>query len=196
MLLKNVASQGVFLYAVDTTVAPYGPKTGDAGNITGSNSLDGVDDIGFDTANPTEMGGGVYWQPLSQAETNGDSYAYRWVSSTTGIFINPVFGVTSGINLPNIAYNSSGGLITSGTGTGQLSVSGGHAILQATGLDLIIKDTYTLPELIELIAAITLAKCSGLPTSPVTIRSVDDTANRVVTHFDTNNNRTSVTLTP
>ncbi len=62
--------------------------------------------------------------------------------------------------------------------------------------DFIIRDTYTLSELIELTAAQILGKCSGLPTSPVTIRSVDDSADRVVTHFDVNNNRTSVTLTP
>jgi hypothetical protein len=57
-------------------------------------------------------------------------------------------------------------------------------------------DGYSLPQLIALIAAATIAKCSGLPTSPATIRSVNDTANRIVTAFDSNNNRTSVTITP
>ncbi len=125
MLLKNVASQGIYLYAIDTTLTPYGPKTGDASNITGYYSLDGGVEGSLTTIHPTEIGHGIYWQPLAQAEINGNTYTFSWVSSTTGIAINPVIGFTSGIGLPNIAFNNNGGLITSGTGTGQLEVTSG-----------------------------------------------------------------------
>lgn len=57
-------------------------------------------------------------------------------------------------------------------------------------------DGFTITQLIAITAAACLAKLSGLPSSPATIRSVDDTANRIVTHFDGNNNRTTVTITP
>jgi hypothetical protein len=124
MILKNVASQGVYLYAVDTTTPPYGPKTGDAANITGSYTIDGTDHSGFTTAHPTEIGGGVYWQPLSQGETNGNEIAYRWTSSTSGCFITPVFRDTSGVNLPAVAYSGSGGLPILGTGAGGIHVDG------------------------------------------------------------------------
>jgi len=89
MLLKNAAG-GVYLYAVDTTASPYLAKTGDQANITGSWSKDGgAETAGFTTANPTSIGGGVYWQPLTAAETNGDMMSYRWSSSTSGVVIQP-----------------------------------------------------------------------------------------------------------
>jgi hypothetical protein len=101
MLQKNVASQGVYLFSVDTTTTPYSGKTGDASNITGAWSKDGgAETAGFTTAHPTEIGGGVYWQPLSQGETNGNRLSYRWSSSTTGISINPAIVETTGVNFP------------------------------------------------------------------------------------------------
>lgn len=93
MLKKNTASQGVYLLAWDT-VNNVG-KTGDASNITGSWSLDGgAETAGYTTTHPTEIGGGNYWQPLAQAETNAAKMMYRWSSSTTGIQIDPVYEFT------------------------------------------------------------------------------------------------------
>lgn len=91
-IFRNVAGQGVYLYA--EVISSGLPKTGDAPNITGSYSLDGVDTTGFATANPTEMGGGVYWQPLAQAETDCLDFAYRWSTTTSGIRIQPIIGAT------------------------------------------------------------------------------------------------------
>lgn len=94
MLRKNTAA-GVYLYAVDTTASPVAGKTGDASNITGAWSKDGgAETSGFTTAHPTEIGGGIYWQPLTAAETNGDQLAYRWASSTSGIVVDPIFTPT------------------------------------------------------------------------------------------------------
>jgi len=103
MLLKNVASQGVFLY--DYTISTGVAKTGDASNITGYWSLDGGTATVFGTANPTEVSSshmpGVYWQPLAQGETNGNAIAYCWASSTSGCAIQPLTVLTTGAGLPN-----------------------------------------------------------------------------------------------
>jgi hypothetical protein len=122
MLLKNTTSQGIYLYAY--VLATGAADTGDAANITGHYTLDGTDHAGFSATNPTEIGAGVYWQPLAQAETNGNAIAYRWASSTSGVQIAPVFVLTTGVSLPVAAPAASGGLLTLGTGTGQLNVDG------------------------------------------------------------------------
>jgi hypothetical protein len=98
---KNVSGQGVYLYAYDTTNGVA--KTGDAANITGSYSLGGGAAAAVATLHPTEIGGGIYWQPLSQAETNGDTAAYYWASGTSGVQIDPVTvaplpGTSSGVS--------------------------------------------------------------------------------------------------
>ena len=92
MILKNVASQGVYLFAYNKTTGVG--LAGDQANITGSVSKDGGAEAAFTTTNPTNIGGGIYWQPLSQAETNADAVAFRWVSSTSNIVIDPVIGFT------------------------------------------------------------------------------------------------------
>ena len=128
MLLKNVAGQGVYLYAY--ILATGLPDTGDAANITGHYMLDGVDHAGFGTANPTEMSGGVYWQPLAQGETNANATGFRWASSTAGVQIAPLLVFTTGVNLPTAAPAASNGLITVGTSSGQLNPASGGVDLQ------------------------------------------------------------------
>ena len=88
MILKNTAGQGIYLY--NWNQASGSPQTGDAANITGSISKDGAAGAATATVNPTEIGGGVYWQPLSQAETNANEIALYWSSTTSGTVINPV----------------------------------------------------------------------------------------------------------
>ncbi len=113
MLLKNITGQGVYLFAYDTlnNVA----KTGDSANITGSYALDGTNTNGFTTANPTEMGGGVYWQPLATAETNANAIAFRWASATAGIQIAPVLVFTTGVSIPVVAPGATNGMFIAGT---------------------------------------------------------------------------------
>lgn len=129
MLLKNISGQGIYLYAYNVTGSAV--DTGDAANITGKFSLDGGAEASFGTTNPTEIGGGCYWQPLAQAETNGNAYNYRWSSTTSGVVITPSIGFTSGANLPTAAPNASGGLITFGTGAGQVTTDGTGRVLVA-----------------------------------------------------------------
>lgn len=91
-IAKNTASQGVYLYAHNT--ANDAPKTGDSANITGTISKDGGAAAALATTNPTEIGDGVYWQPLSQAETNADAIVIAWESSTSNIQIEPLICLT------------------------------------------------------------------------------------------------------
>ncbi len=75
------------------------PDTTDAANITGHYSLDGSSLVAFATTNPTEIGDGVYWQPLAQVETDGNAYSYKWSSTTSGIIIKPLLGFTGQVQL-------------------------------------------------------------------------------------------------
>ena len=117
MLLKNIASQGIFLY--EYVIATGAPATGDSANITGYWSLDGATATVFGTTNPTELSSthmpGVYWQPLAQGETNGNAIAYAWKSSTSGNAINPVVVLTTGVSLPVAAPGAAGGAFIAGT---------------------------------------------------------------------------------
>ena len=109
MILKNVASQGVYLFAYTST----GPDTGDAG-ITGRIVKDGTAGMAALASGPTEVDAtympGVYWQPLSQTETNGNALALAWKSTTSGVSIDPIIVLTSGVNLPAVAHASAGGV--------------------------------------------------------------------------------------
>jgi len=117
VLLKNVASQGIFLY--EYVIATGLPATGDAANITGYWSLDSGTPTVFGTTNPTELSAshmpGVYWQPLAQGETNGNAIAYAWKSSTSGNAINPVVVLTTGVSIPVAAPGAAGGSFIAGT---------------------------------------------------------------------------------
>jgi hypothetical protein len=98
VIFKNVAG-GIYLYA---------GKTGDAANITGNISKDGAAPAAFATTNPTEIGGGVYWQPLAQAETNCNSGAAYWSSTTAGVQIDPVFFSTDNGQLSGLGFTVPG----------------------------------------------------------------------------------------
>src|SRR4051794_32664675 len=114
MLFKNAASQGVYLFAYDSTNNI--PKTGDAGNIAGSISKDGGAPAPAAMAHPTEIGGGVYWQPLTQAETNANAVGLYWSSTTAGVQVDPLIALTSAGAIPMAASAAPGGLLTVGSG--------------------------------------------------------------------------------
>jgi hypothetical protein len=143
MLLKNTGSQGVYIYAY--VIATGAADTGDAANITGYYSLDDGAATVFATANPTEVSSthmaGVYWQPLAQAETNGNAFAYKWASSTSGVAIDPIIGFTSGVNLPAVAAGAANGLLIAGSNTGPMSISGGVTFSNSSGDALALTST-------------------------------------------------------
>lgn len=78
----------MYIYAV--TFSTGVGKTGDAANITASISKDGGAQAATGTTNPTEIGHGVYWFPLTQAETNADSISVAAISSTSGVTIEAI----------------------------------------------------------------------------------------------------------
>jgi hypothetical protein len=128
MLTKNTASQGVYLYAYLTTTGL--PKTGDASNITGSISKDGAASASTATTNPTEIGGGVYWQPLSQAETNANAVALYWSSGTASVLIAPLSILTDRAIL-DAAITSRMASYTNPTNFSTLVIDSNGAVLTA-----------------------------------------------------------------
>lgn len=91
-IIKNTASQGLYVYAHDT--AADAAKTGDAANITATISLDGAAAGATNDVNPTEIGGGVYWFALTQAETNAGALALVPVSATGDVVLDPIIVLT------------------------------------------------------------------------------------------------------
>lgn len=71
-----------------------------------------------------------------------------------------------------------------------LSSSGVYAIL-----DEVVVGSYTLRQLVKVMAAALAGKVTGGGTSTITFRGVDDTTNVIVATVDTNGNRSAVTLT-
>jgi hypothetical protein len=72
----------------------------------------------------------------------------------------------------------------------------GNVELQPTGLDNIIKDSYTATQAIFLGAAGILGPTLGLPSSPATIKSLDGVNTRAIIAFDSNSNRLSSIIYP
>jgi hypothetical protein len=141
MLTKNLAGQGCYLFAYLTTTGL--PKTGDSANITSAISKDGAASSATATANPTEIGAGVYWQPLSQAETNANALAIYSSSTTASVLIVQVFiltdrsGVTVGTNNDKTGYALTTGehTLISGTDVPAALTAQGLTTARATKLD-------------------------------------------------------------
>lgn len=100
-------------------------------------------------------------------------------------------------------------LLSSGTGTGQVSLSSGQVTvgtlndktgmrLSATGvddvLDEVVLGSYTMRQLLRGIAAATVGKLSGAATTTIVIRSADDAKDVITATVDSNGNRSAVTL--
>jgi hypothetical protein len=166
-MFKNVASQKAFFYAFDSTTNL--PKPGDGGNITAYVSKDygSVTVLGDTTA--TEMdstnGKGYYVFDLTQGETNADTLLFSAKSSTSNIVVvaMPATVFTRPPNFSALSVNSSGQvdviklngtsqtardigasvLLSSGTGTGQVSLSSGLVRLSSTGVSDILTTAMT-----------------------------------------------------
>lgn len=155
-MFKNVASQKMIAFAFDATTNL--PKTGDAANLTAYVSKDyGTVTVLGDTS-ATEMDAtnakGYYLYDLTQAETNADTLLFSAKSSTANIVVigAPATVFTNPPNFTATSIDSNGRvdlikvagttqtardlgasvLLSSGTGTGQLSLSAGTVLLQAT----------------------------------------------------------------
>ena len=58
----------------------------------------------------------------------------------------------------------------------------------------VIEGSYTLSQVLQLMASVLFGKASGGGTTTVTFRNTGDSANRVIATVDANGNRTAVTL--
>jgi hypothetical protein len=94
-IIRNMAGQGVVFQALLSSGAP---DDSDAANITAKISLDGATANTSSTAHPTWLGaGGLYYLPLSQAETAAARILLIIpASSTSGVTISPVQPVLGG----------------------------------------------------------------------------------------------------
>lgn len=152
-MFKNVGSQKAIFFAFDSTTNL--PKTGDAGNITGYVSKDYGSVTVLGDTSATEMDStnakGYYLFDLTQGETNGDTLLFSAKSSTSNIVVIGVPGTvfTAPANFTTMSVDGSGRvdlikiagttqtardigtsvLLSSGTGTGQLSLSSGLVTL-------------------------------------------------------------------
>jgi len=107
MLFKNVASQGVYLFLIDSSTGAG--KTGDASNISVTISLDGGATSAASNS-VSEIGGGVYTLTLTQGETAADRVAIIPSSSTASVVGSPIIAYTTGGAVPAAAAGASTGL--------------------------------------------------------------------------------------
>jgi hypothetical protein len=112
MIRKNLAGQGIYFAAFNGDGEAV---AADQANITATISKDGAATAGTATTNPTNIGGGVYWLPLSQGETNADAIAVIPVSATAGVTIDPIVLLTTAGALPSAQAGASGGVAIVGS---------------------------------------------------------------------------------
>jgi hypothetical protein len=132
MFRKNVSGQHVCVAAINASTGAA--LTG--ATISVRRCLDGTFAAASGTV--TEDSGGFYKLALSQADTNGNNVSLFFTATnmvpvsltfvTTAA--DPTDSVRFGLTaMPNVASGSAGAIITSGTGTAQLSVSSGLVTL-------------------------------------------------------------------
>ena len=193
---KNVSGQNWIIFAFNITTGL--PKTGDSANITAKISLDGGALASTATPNPTELGGGYYFFPLAQGETNGALILIAPSSVTANI---QVIGVPGAIwaepagqkypstlatadvsgNLPaevkvqdNIDFGALQKLsLNAATPSVTVSDKTGFS-LSATGADLILKSSTFIQAIVAAINEFTVDGLIALNTLIVAIKTVTD----------------------
>jgi hypothetical protein len=120
-MYKNVSNQIITVYAFDSSTSL--PKTGDAANITAYISKDGAAGVASNDVNPTEIGGGLYFFNLTQAETNCDMFSIYGSSTTTNIQIVPKSVYTDPTLVPYIYGSVNDGSPTSSSFVGNSGLS-------------------------------------------------------------------------
>lgn len=129
------------------------------------------------------------------------------------------FGLSA---LPNAAAEASGGLVTRGTGTGQITVASGAVTvgtnndktgytastvsdktgytLSSAGIDAILDRTdgvetgWTLRQTLRVMSSALAGILSGAATTTVTIRNITNSKARITATVDADGNRSAVTL--
>lgn len=131
MALKN---QAITVCYVAWNTSTQAGQTGDSANHTLKLVQDGAE------ANPTNAPAqvdatnapGTYSLALTAGDMNFNCVCLCGKSSTANVVIIPLVIVTESGVLPHTACTTNASLLTSGTGTDQLSVTSGKVLLQAT----------------------------------------------------------------
>ena len=225
-MYKNTASQKVIVFAYDATANT--PKTGDAAQITAYVSKDYGAVTALTDTSATEMDAtnapGYYLFDISQTETNADTLLISGKSSTANVKVlgSPATIFTRPPNFSAASIDSNGRvdvikvagttqtardlgasvLLSSGTGTGQVSLSSGLVRLSSTGVaDIVttaLTESYntdgsaaTLTQLLYLIAQrLTEFSISG---TTITVKKLDGTTTAATLTLDDATSPTSST---
>lgn len=75
------------------------------------------------------------------------------------------------------------------------SVTAGVSLATGEVLDLVVVGSYTLQDVLKIMAGVLAGKVTGGGTTSITFRGVDDSSNVVVAVVDENGNRSAVTIT-
>jgi len=174
MLFKNVASQGVYLFLIDSSTGAG--KTGDSSNVSVTISLDGGA-TAASTNSVSEIGGGVYTLTLTQGETNADRVAIIPSSSTASVVGSPIIAYTTGGAVPAAAAGASTGLaLTSSVDDVETKID-----TVDSNVDAILVDTgTTIPATIATVDTVvdSILEDTGT-TIPATIATVDTVVDAV-----------------
>jgi len=129
--------------------------------------------------------------PLASADSGSTEVARTGADSDTLETLSDEIAVVDGI-VDAILVDTSvdGVVVATASKTGYaLSTAGVDAIL-----DDAVEGTYTLRQILRLLASVLAGESSGGGTATVTFRNLDDDTDRVVATVDTSGNRTAVTL--
>ena len=126
--------------------------------------------------------------------TNLPSIPADWLTAA-GVKADAVTKIQNGLATPtNITAAAGITLADDAITSAKLAASAGTELADAV-LDEVVIGTYTLRQLIKVLAAGVAGKVTGGGTTTITFRGVDDTSNVIVATVDENGNRSAVTLT-
>lgn len=176
------------------------PKTGDVANHTIRLIRDGTE--ATPTNAPAEVDAtnakGEYRLTLTAGEMAVDFITVCGVSSTANVNIIPVKITTEHGVLPTVQQGNAGAVVTSGTSTGQIDVSGGKVGVASDGMDAVaVEAGLNLRQAIAIIASACAGVLAGAATTSITIAAAGvPGTNRVTATCDSSGNRTAVSLSP
>ncbi len=181
-IIRNTAGQGLYIYAHDT--AADEPETGDAANITATLSLDGGVAGALTDVNPDEIGGGVYWFDLTQAETNAAALSLIAVSVTADVQIDPVLVLTQEVGIDTRAV----------AGDAMTLEAAERTTLAAVFLTQLLEGAHTVGDGLRIMLAALAGKSTGGGTFTNRFRDVADGKNRIDATVDANGDRLAITI--
>jgi len=203
-----MASSGLAMtgYLYSFTEATNVPKTGDAANMVARILADGAEatPAGAVTEIDATNCPGLYKVALTAAENTGFGMALHGKTTTGGVAVLPMFWTNE--QLPTAAPAAANGIITRGTGVGQIAPDGsGNVPLSATVENAIadaildranaIETNITMRQALRYIAAAVDGVLSGAGTGTVTIQAIANAGtNRITATVDASGNRSVIVL--